>query len=74
MRFQGVPNFSKNTIRQTLMDGGIAVRDFSCRQHKAKDLTQVMRSGNTPYGYCYLEGKLVMDPHDNYDFPSRRRL
>lgn len=23
-----------------------------------------MRSGNTPFGFCYLEGKLVVDPRE----------
>ena len=55
---------SKTKIRKTLSAAGVAIRDFS-GNHRAKlDLTQVVRPGNTPFGYCYLEGKLVVDPRE----------
>lgn len=57
----GVP---KSTIRQTLIENGIAIRDFKNGSGKKHDLTKVRRSGNTPFGYTYLEGQLVVDPKE----------
>ena len=57
----GIP---KGTVRKVLVDGGIGVRTFRKGQQQSFDRTQVMRGGNTPYGYCYLEGKLVVDARE----------
>jgi len=56
--------YSKSKVRKTFRAAGIAIRDFSRGQAKKHDLTQVMRSGGTPYGFTYLEGKLVMDARE----------
>jgi hypothetical protein len=55
---------SKTKIRKTLIASGVAIRNFSRGQTSKPDLTQVIRSGNTPYGFAYLEGKLVVDPRE----------
>jgi len=47
-----------------LQKAGITIRDFSRCQKKKYDLTQVVRSGAIPYGYTYLEGKLVVDARE----------
>lgn len=52
---------SKTKIRQTLIDAGVEIRSFDKDNPIKPDLTKVMRSGATPYGFCYLDGKLVPD-------------
>jgi len=39
----------------------VEIRSFEKDSPIKPDLTKVMRSGATPYGYCYLDGKLVPD-------------
>jgi len=58
----GIP---KGAVRQTLMEGGVGVRTFRKNQKQSFNLTQVMRAGNTPYGTCYLDGKLVVDAREH---------
>jgi hypothetical protein len=56
--------YSKTKVRSFLMKAGIAIRDFA-KSHKRTDLRPgAMYSGAIPYGYCYLEGKLVVDPRE----------
>ncbi len=57
----GIP---KVTVRKTLVDAGVGIRNFKNCRKPSLDLAQVMSSGKTPYGYCYLEGKLVMDARE----------
>lgn len=42
----------------------MVLRDFSRGSKQRHDLTQVMRSGAIPFGYTYLEGKLVVEPSE----------
>lgn len=60
-RCVGVP---KTTIRRTLLKSGVAIRDFSNGQKYKSALFGAMGPGATPYGYAYLEGKLVIDPRE----------
>lgn len=52
---------SKTKIRQTLIETGVEIRSFDKDSPIKPDLAKVMRSGATPYGFCYLDGKLVLD-------------
>jgi Recombinase len=54
----------KTTIRETLIKDGIARRASSKRQKETHEKPEGMRSGVTPFGHTYLEGKLVVDPHE----------
>jgi hypothetical protein len=42
----------------------VGIRDFRKNQKSKPYPTQVVRAGNTPFGYTYLEGKLVVDPRE----------
>lgn len=55
---------SKTKIRQELEKSGVAIRDFSRGSKQKHDPTQVMKAGTTPFGYTYLEGKLVVEPSE----------
>jgi hypothetical protein len=44
-----------------LIEAGIEIRSFDKDSPIKLDLKKVMRSGATPYGFCYLDGKLVPD-------------
>lgn len=55
---------AKTTIRETLIKDGVARRNFSKNQKGSQELAGAMRSGTTPFGYIYLEGKLVIDPRE----------
>jgi hypothetical protein len=43
---------------------GKARRNFARGQVKTAERTEAKHPGDTPYGYAYLEGKLVVDPHE----------
>jgi hypothetical protein len=56
--------FVKTTIKKIFNTGGLVLRNYHNRQKpKSKD-PKVMRPGTIPYGYAYLEGKLVKDPKE----------
>jgi len=55
---------SKTKIRQELEKAGVVIRDFSRGSKQKNDPTQVMKSGTTPFGHTYLEGKLVVEPSE----------
>jgi len=42
----------------------VDIRDFRNSQKTKPDPTQVVCAGTTPFGYTYLEGKLVVDPRE----------
>lgn len=42
----------------------MAIRDFSRGSKNRHDPTRVMKTGTTPFGYTYLEGKLVVEPSE----------
>jgi hypothetical protein len=51
----------KGHIKKTLNSRGLTLRNYhNRRKPKAKD-PKVMRPGTIPFGFAYLEGKLVMD-------------
>ena len=47
-----------------LKNDGIEIRSHHNRQSFLKASPVGMRAGTMPYGYCYLDGKLVVDPHE----------
>jgi len=56
--------FAKTSIRETLCARGLTLRSISERQ-AAKTLAQAtMRPPIIPYGYAWLEGRLVLDPRE----------
>jgi hypothetical protein len=57
----GIP---KNTIRNTFISNGVALRSFSNANIKGRDRTKAKLGGNTPYGYACHDGKLVIDPRE----------
>jgi Recombinase len=57
----GIP---KTTIRETLLKDGVARRPSTQSRKGSSYSPPGMRSGVTPFGYTYLEGQLVMDPHE----------
>lgn len=57
-------NMPKSTTLKVLKEDGIEIRPNTDRQSFLKASPVGMRSGTIPYGYCYLNGKLVMDPHE----------
>jgi len=56
--------FVKTTIKKTLNDGGLVLRNNRNRQKFNSKTPRVMKAGTIPYGYAYLEGKLVKDPKE----------
>ncbi len=55
---------SKNTIRNTFISDGVALRSSSNATIKGQDRTKAKLGGNTPYGYAYHDGMLVIDPRE----------
>ena len=56
--------FVKITIKKTLNAGGLVLRNYHNRQKTRSSDPKVMKPGTIPYGYAYLEGKLVKDPKE----------
>ena len=57
----GIP---KTTIRETLTKSGFALRNPISGNAKKIDNKFTKRGGSTPFGYAYLDGKLLMDPKE----------
>ena len=57
----GIP---KSTIRETLTKSGFALRNPTNGNASKIDNKRNKRDGSTPFGYAYLEGKLLMDPKE----------
>lgn len=55
---------AKSTIRETLTNSGFALRNPFNGKAKKIDNKRNKRGGATPFGYAYLEGKLLMDPKE----------
>ncbi|MCB0411086.1 MAG: hypothetical protein KDD22_01080, partial [Bdellovibrionales bacterium] len=55
---------SKTKIRKELEKAGVVIRDFSRGCQQPPDPTRVKGSGTIPFGYTYLEGKLVVEPSE----------
>lgn len=54
----------KTTTRVVLLEAGVEMRP-KLNSQSASELSPVgMKSGAVPYGYAYLDGKLVIDPHE----------
>lgn len=56
---------AKTSIKTALNKAGVVLRKAAKNQELPKQIPDAMRSGVTPYGYCYLEGKLVMDTREH---------
>jgi len=56
--------FVKSTIKKTLNARGLVLRNYYNHQKPKSEDPIAMRPGATPYGYAYLEGKLVKDPKE----------
>lgn len=57
----GIP---KTTIRETLSKSGFALRNPTNGNATKIDNKRTKRGGSTPFGYAYLDGKLLMDPKE----------
>jgi DNA invertase Pin-like site-specific DNA recombinase len=59
-----ITGISKTTVRVTLSSNGVVLRKNITSKNPTSNRTKGMRSGTIPYGYTYLDGKLVKDPHE----------
>ncbi len=57
----GIP---KSTIRETLTKSGFGLRNPLNGKASKIDNKRNKRGGATPFGYAYLDGKLLMDPKE----------
>jgi len=57
--------FAKSSIKTTLNQGGLPLRNAAKSQLPFEPKLESMRSGITPYGFCYLEGKMVVDTREH---------
>ena len=57
----GIP---KSTVRETLKKNGMALRNPLNGNAIHIDRLHTKRGGHTPYGYAYLDGKLLLDPKE----------
>lgn len=55
---------AKSTIRETLTRSGFALRNPLNGNASKIDNKRTKRGGSTPFGYAYLDGKLLMDPKE----------
>lgn len=55
---------SKTKIHKELKKAGVAIRDFSRGSQQPPDPRRVKGSGTIPFGFTYLEGKLVLEPSE----------
>jgi hypothetical protein len=56
--------FAKTTIKETLNSRGLTLRNYRKPEKAEEKNPKVMRPGTVPYGFAYLEGKLVKDPKE----------
>ena len=52
---------SKNAIRRTLIQQGVALRPPNGPEQKKVPTANKLHTGVTPYGYARLQGRLVVD-------------
>lgn len=57
-------SISRSVVRRVLGEEGVATRDFTDGHAADMDLARVKRTGATPFGYTYLEGKMVVEPRE----------
>jgi DNA invertase Pin-like site-specific DNA recombinase len=55
---------AKSTIREALTKSGFALRNPLNGNAPIIDSKRTKRGGSTPFGYAYLDGKLLMDPKE----------
>lgn len=55
---------AKSTIRETLAKSGFVLRNTLNGNTSKIDNKRTKRGGSTPFGYAYLDGKLLMDPKE----------
>lgn len=60
-RETGVP---KTTVRETLVEKGMALRKFSAGAEELKSKPAGRRPGRSQFGYAWLQGELVKDPKE----------
>ncbi len=56
---------AKNTVRNALQQNGTKLRDTSNGKNLPQDRHSFKKSGLPPYGFAYLDGKLVIDPKEH---------
>lgn len=56
---------AKSSIRDVLRSHGMDLRRAVRGQKKVPAVAPAMQSGITPYGYCYLDGRLVVDTREH---------
>jgi hypothetical protein len=54
----------KTTVRQTLVDGGVTLRPHAKRQLRGAAVSARISTRTAPYGWCLVDGKLVVDPKE----------
>lgn len=57
----GIP---KSTIHKTFTDTGMEIRNRALTNIKSPNHKTFMKAGPVPFGFVYLEGKLVIDPKE----------
>ena len=57
-------NKSKSFIRKTLLEAGVCLRESLASQPSESSRPPKPHSGNTPYGYRNLRGRLIMDARE----------
>jgi len=57
-------NKSKSFIRKTLLEAGVALRASKDILEEGKPRTHSHHTGNTPFGYRCLRGRLIMDARE----------
>ena len=57
-------NKSKSFIRKTLLEAGVALRDSKDILEEGRPRTHSHHTGNTPFGYRCLRGRLILDARE----------
>ena len=57
-------NKSKSFIRKTLLEAGVALRESRDVLEEGRPRTHSHHTGNTPFGYRCLRGRLIMDARE----------
>ena len=57
--------YAKSSIRDVLRPHGLVLRRVARGRKSSPSTAGAMRLGVIPYGYCYLDGKLVVDTREH---------
>jgi hypothetical protein len=57
-------NKSRTFIRKTLLEAGVSLRESLASQPSESSAPPTSHSGNTPFGYRNLRGRLIMDARE----------